>query len=84
MTISRISVADVSIIEIRIIIVDPSGMPSQGPERMLGVVRVQQVGGSTFTVTIPKTVREIVHLRKGQLMYVKVEGKHRIIYEPVR
>ncbi|MGQ9469238.1 MAG: AbrB/MazE/SpoVT family DNA-binding domain-containing protein [Nitrososphaerales archaeon] len=49
----------------------------------MGIVKVQEVGGSTYTVAIPKNVREIVQLKKGETMYVKVDKKRRIIYEPV-
>lgn len=52
-------------------------------ERVLGIVKVQEVGGTTYTITIPKNVREIVNLKKGEMMYVKVDEKGRIIYEPV-
>lgn len=52
-------------------------------ERVLGIVKVQEVGGTTYTVAIPKNVREIVKLKKGKMMYVKVDEKRRIIYEPV-
>jgi len=40
------------------------------------------VGGTTYTVAIPKGIREKLNLKKGQMMYVKVDEKGRIIYEP--
>lgn len=49
----------------------------------MGIVKVQEVGGSTYTVATPKNAREIVELKKGEMMYVKVDGKRRIIYKPV-
>ena len=52
-------------------------------EKIVGIVKIQEVGGSTYTVAIPKTVREMVKLQKGEIMYVKVDAKGRIIYEPV-
>jgi bifunctional DNA-binding transcriptional regulator/antitoxin component of YhaV-PrlF toxin-antitoxin module len=52
-------------------------------ERILGIVKVQEVGGTTYTVAIPKNIREILNLKKGQMMYVKIDEKGRIIYEPL-
>jgi len=52
-------------------------------ERILGIVKVQEVGGTTYTVAIPKSIREKLNLKKGQMMYVKVDEKGRIIYEPL-
>jgi AbrB family looped-hinge helix DNA binding protein len=50
-------------------------------ERILGIVKVQEVGGTTYTVAIPKSIREKLNIKKGQTMYVKVDKKGRIIYE---
>jgi bifunctional DNA-binding transcriptional regulator/antitoxin component of YhaV-PrlF toxin-antitoxin module len=52
-------------------------------ERVFGIVKVQEVGGTTYTVAIPKSIREILNLKKGQMMYVKVDEKGRIVYEPL-
>jgi bifunctional DNA-binding transcriptional regulator/antitoxin component of YhaV-PrlF toxin-antitoxin module len=52
-------------------------------ERILGIVKVQEVGGTTYTVAIPKSIREKLNLKKGQMMYDKVDEKGRIIYEPL-
>jgi bifunctional DNA-binding transcriptional regulator/antitoxin component of YhaV-PrlF toxin-antitoxin module len=52
-------------------------------ERVMGIVKIQEVGGTTYTVAIPKNVREIVELKKGEMMCVKLDEKGRIIYEPV-
>jgi AbrB family looped-hinge helix DNA binding protein len=56
---------------------------NMGEERILGIVKVQEVGGTTYTVAIPKSIRETLNLKKGQMMYVKVDEKGRIIYEPL-
>ena len=52
-------------------------------ERILGIIKVQEVGGTTYTVAIPKSIREKLNIKKGQMMYVKVDEKGRIIYEPL-
>jgi bifunctional DNA-binding transcriptional regulator/antitoxin component of YhaV-PrlF toxin-antitoxin module len=52
-------------------------------ERILGIVKVQEVGGTTYTVAIPKSIREKLNIKKGQMMYAKVDEKGRIIYEPL-
>jgi len=41
------------------------------------------VGGTTYTVAIPKSIREILNLKKGEMMYVKIDEKGRIVYEPL-
>jgi bifunctional DNA-binding transcriptional regulator/antitoxin component of YhaV-PrlF toxin-antitoxin module len=46
-------------------------------------VKVQEVGGTTYTVATPKSIREKLNIKKGQTMYVKVDEKGRIIYEPL-
>jgi hypothetical protein len=43
-------------------------------ERILGIVKVQEVGGTTYTVATPKSIREKLN---------KVDEKGRIIYEPL-
>jgi bifunctional DNA-binding transcriptional regulator/antitoxin component of YhaV-PrlF toxin-antitoxin module len=52
-------------------------------ERILGIVKVQEVGGTTYTVAIPKSIREKLNIKKGQMMYAKVDEKGRIIYNPL-
>jgi AbrB family looped-hinge helix DNA binding protein len=46
-------------------------------------VKVQEVGGTTYTVAIPKSIREKLNIKKGQMMYVKLDEEGRIIYEPL-
>jgi hypothetical protein len=42
--------------------------------RILGIVKVQEVGSATYTVATPKSIREKLN---------KVDEKGRIIYEPL-
>jgi len=38
---------------------------------------------TTYTVTLHKSIRRILELKKGDLTYLEVDEKGRIIYEPL-
>lgn len=54
-------------------------------ETTISLVKTYQVGGQSpiLVFTIPKEIRKRFRLIKGIKFYVKVDGKGRIIYEPL-
>ena len=53
-------------------------------EKVVSIVKAYHVDGAgTLVVVIPKDVREELHIEKGKKFLVKIDGKDRIVYEPV-